>query len=68
MKCLRENSGVGQVRAWDILTRALEGVRELVEGKETAGPSTSLRFGRDDNSVSVSKSRRQNQFVIPTGA
>jgi hypothetical protein len=27
------------------------------KGKETAGPSTSLRSGRDDNSVSVSKSR-----------
>ncbi len=45
-------------------------------GKETAGPSTSLRSGRDDNSVvppaagSVdrAKANSHNRIVIPTGA
>jgi hypothetical protein len=44
------------------------GSRQPAKGEETAGPSTTLRSGRDDTSVSVSKSRPQDQFVIPTGA
>ena len=43
-------------------------------GKETAGPSTTLRSGRDDNSVvPVGAATANNltpatEFVIPTGA
>src|ERR1700722_6236230 len=36
--------------------------------KKTAGPSTTLRFGRDDRSDWVPAFWHSNQFVIPTGA
>jgi hypothetical protein len=49
-----------------------QGLKRVCENslspRKTAGRSTTLRFGRDDNSVSVSESRPQNQFVIPTEA
>jgi hypothetical protein len=38
-------------------------------GRETAGPSTTLRSGRDDNSVGpLAASGPCNKIVIPTGA
>src|ERR1700722_2834978 len=57
--------------------RKRPGLKEgLRTGRETAGPSTTLRFGRDDNSVAGewSQSDQRNgclwphRIVIPTGA
>jgi len=45
-----------------------KGSRFVEQIAETAGPSTALRSGRDDNSVWVRASQHPNQFVIPTGA
>jgi hypothetical protein len=50
------------------------GLRVCVRtGRETAGPSTTLRSGRDDNSVCAQEFQREildprNRIVIPTGA
>jgi hypothetical protein len=45
--------------------------RKIRAEKETAGPSTSLRFGRDDNFVlplTAASANLHNKIVIPTEA